>query len=76
MNRLIAPNAGLALPAEAFDKYRGQWIALSPDASRILASDDDLGRLEDKLIAAGESPDQVLLDRVEDADISLGGAEL
>lgn len=76
MNRLTNPNATCALPAEAFDKYRGQWIALSQDASRILASDHDLGRLEDKLTATGESPDQVLFDRVEDTDISLGGGEL
>lgn len=76
MNRLSIQNVTFALPKEAFDKYRGQWIALSPDGTRILAHDDDLGRLEDKLIAAGESPDRVLFDRVEDTDISLGGAEL
>ena len=76
MNRQSIPTPALALPTEAFQKYRGQWIALSPDGNRVLAGDVDLGSLEDKLIAAGESPDRVLFDRVENADISLGGANV
>jgi hypothetical protein len=64
------------LPQEAYEKYRGKWIALNVDG-RILAAADELTVLENQLVSAGEDPEKVLFDRVEDADdIWLGGAEL
>jgi hypothetical protein len=39
------------LPPEAYQKYRGKWIALSGDRSCIVASADDLAALEDQLAA-------------------------
>jgi hypothetical protein len=75
MNPHVSRKAQLPLPAEAYEKYRGKWIALSEDGSRIMAGADDLDTLEDQLAAAGEDPEKAIFDRVEDDDICLGGAE-
>jgi len=72
---LVASNAATCLSADVYRKHRGQWIALSADGTCILASADDLNKLEDQLVAAGENPEKVIFDRVEDEDIVLGGAE-
>lgn len=76
MNPHVSRKAQLPLTAEAYEKYRGKWIALSEDGSRIIAGADDLDTLEDQLAAAGEDPEKAIFDRVEDDDICLGGAEL
>ena len=73
---LVASNAGTYLSAEAYREYRGQWIALSADGTRILTGADDLNTLEDQLVADGADPEKVIFDRVEDDEIVLGGAEL
>ena len=76
MNPHVSRKAQLPLPAVAYEKYRGKWIALSEDGSRIIAGADDLVTLEVQLAAAGEDPEKAIFDRVEDDDICLGGAEL
>ena len=76
MNPQVSRNVQAPLPAEAYAKYRGKWIALSADGTRVIAGADDLDTLENQLAAAGEDPENVLFDHVEDEDISLGGAEL
>ena len=76
MNPHVSRKAQLPLPAEAYEKYRGKWIAFSEDGSRIIAGADDMDTLEDQLAAAGEDPEKAIFDRVEDGDICLGGAEL
>lgn len=76
MNRSLTQPATTPLPPEIFQKYRGKWIALSRDESRVIGADDDLGRLEDQLVAVGENPEMLTFDRIEDSDIELGGAEL
>ena len=64
------------LPAQAYEKYRGKWIALDAEGTSVIASAESLSVLEDELVAAGEDPERVIFDRVEDDDTSLGGAEL
>ena len=56
-------------------KYRGQWIAISPDGRRIVAAHADLARLDSLIVAAGEDPENVALERVECDDVYLGAAE-
>lgn len=56
--------------------YQGQWVAFSLDGRRIIASSHDLGALDSMVIAAGENPEEVALERVELDDISLGAADL
>ena len=73
MNPKVLPPS---LPAEAYVKYRGKWVAIAADRSSILAAADGLDGLEDQLAATGQDPEKVFFDRVEDEDVSLGGAEL
>lgn len=76
VNSPTASNARTCLSADAYRKYRGQWVALSTDGTTILGSADDLDALEDQLAAAGKDPQKVAFDRVEDDDEVLGGAEM
>jgi hypothetical protein len=57
-------------------KFHGQWVAFSLDGCRIIAGSADLGTLDKLLVASGEDPEQVALERIELDDICLGGAEL
>jgi hypothetical protein len=69
-NRVTFPPAELA-------RYRGQWVAFSPDGRRILAGAEALERLEEQLAALGEDPQQVVLEHIPgpEDDTNLGGAE-
>ena len=64
------------LPRSELQSYQGQWVAFSLDGRRIIASSADLATLDKLIIEAGENPEQVALERIEQDDISLGGAEL
>jgi hypothetical protein len=63
-------------PLAELVKYHGQWVAFSLDGRRIIASSQDLATLDGLVVAAGEDPEQVALERIEQEDIYLGGAEL
>jgi hypothetical protein len=76
MDSHVASKTPVPLPAQAYERYRGKWIALAADGTSIIASADSLSVLEDQLLAAGEDPERVIFDRVEDDDTVLGGAEL
>jgi hypothetical protein len=76
VNLPVTTNVKTCLPADAYRKYRGQWIALNADGTSILASADDLDTLEHQLAADGEDPEKVVFDRVEEDDEVFGGAEL
>jgi hypothetical protein len=56
-------------------KYRGQWIAISPDGQRVVAGHADLEQLDSLVIAAGEDPETVALEHVGSDDVYLGAAE-
>ena len=64
------------LPIEVLKKYQGQWVAFSADGSRIVAGAEDLASLDQRVIAAGENPEEVGIERIEFEDTSVGGAEL
>jgi hypothetical protein len=59
-------------------KYRGRWVAFSPDGRRIVASAATLGILEEQLQAAGEDAQRLAFEGIPgpDDDISLGAEEL
>jgi hypothetical protein len=76
MNPHVSRSALVRLPAEAYEKHRGKWIALSEDGSSIIASADDLDALEGRLTVIGVDPEKAIFDHVEDDDGYLGAVEL
>jgi hypothetical protein len=77
MNRQLYRNNRVTFPPAELAKYRGQWVAFSPDGRRIVAGAAGLGDLEEQLAARGEDPQQVVLEHLPgpDDDTNLGGAE-
>jgi hypothetical protein len=59
-----------AFPAAELAKYAGQWVAWSPDGSRIAASARDPGMLDSLLQACGEDPANCVIEGIagDDAD--------
>lgn len=51
-------------PQEKLVEFRGQWIAWSPDGTRIVARATDLQILDDLIQQEGEDPEQCPLERV------------
>ena len=66
---------GARFSAAELAKYRGQWVAFSADGRRIVASNEDLVALDSLLVAAGEDPEKIALERIECDDVCLGAAE-
>ncbi len=64
-------------PRVDLEQYRGSWVAFSGDGRRIVASGETIQRLEERLAATGQDPQQVVFERIPgpEDDISLGGAE-
>ncbi len=62
----------LAFPPEEVFQYRGQYIAWSPDGSRIIASDEDFLKLDDTVKALGYDPSKVVYEPVPDGDSFIG----
>ena len=65
-------------PAEDLRRYDGQWVAFSSDGRHIVASAENIGQLSERVVAAREDIQDVVLEKieVETSDIQLGGAEL
>ena len=61
---------------EDLSKHRGCWVAFSPDGRRLVASSVSLSTLDAHVRAAGENPEEVLLERVPDGDYITSGSEL
>jgi hypothetical protein len=64
------------VPCAELMKYQGQWVAFSADGSRIVAGSEDLEMLDRLVMAAGENPEDVAIERIELENTCLGGAEL
>lgn len=62
--------------AQELSKHRGQWVAFSADGRRIIAGSSDLAQLDSLVLAAGEDPQRVALEKIElEEDGFFGGAE-
>ena len=57
-----------AFPPEELLAYRGQYIAWSPDGTRIIASDTDGLKLDDTVRALGYDPAELTFSSVPDAE--------
>lgn len=60
--RFLANRAGF--PVEKLEQYAGQWVAWSPDGSRVAASAADPALLDAILLAAGEDPAQCVIEGI------------
>ena len=65
----------LAFPREQLVQHRGEWIAWSPDGTRLVATSRDSDALDDLVRAAGEDPENCPVEGIPDADCVLGGME-
>jgi hypothetical protein len=64
----VSPVAPDEFPLEELSKHRGHWVAFSADGRRLIASGRTLAILEAQVRAAGEDPEEVLLERVPDSE--------
>ncbi len=64
-----------AFPVEELAKYAGQWVAWSPDGTRIAASAPQPELLDALLAAKGEDPALCVVEGIPDDDALLGEAE-
>lgn len=64
-------------PRGELERYRGKWIAFSSDGRRIIASNESLDALEDRLSDLREDPQRVIFEYLPGAedDLILGGGE-
>jgi hypothetical protein len=77
INRLLYRKNRLAFPPGELAKYRSQWVAFASDGSRVLASGEDLERLESQLAGLGIDAQDVAFEYVPGPEegANVGGAE-
>ena len=62
-------------PAEELAKYENQWVAWSPDRTRVIAGADDLNQLEAAVQAKGMKLSDTVLELILPANVAfMGGA--
>ena len=65
----------LAFPLEELATHRGEWVAWSPDGTRLVASSKNPDELDELIRAAGEDPEDCPIEGIPDADSVLGGLD-
>ena len=68
-NRSIFPLAELA-------KHRGEWVAWSPDGTRLVAFSRDPDALDALVLAAGENPEDCPIEGIPESDCVVGGLDV
>jgi hypothetical protein len=58
-------------PQDELNKYSGQHVAFSRDGTRILASGKDMEEVEQRVVAAGLDPSQVVFSYIDPPDLVL-----
>jgi hypothetical protein len=74
MRRTFLANRA-AFPVEDLAKYAGQWVAWSPDGTRIAASARSPELLDGILEANGEDPTLCVVEGIPDDDALIGEAD-
>ena len=59
-----------AISIDVLARYAGQWVAWSPDGSRIAASASDPEMLDALLRACGEDPVQCVIEGIPGDDVN------
>jgi hypothetical protein len=65
-----------AFPLEELAKHRGEWIAWSPDGTRLVATSRNPDALDDLVRAAGENPEDCCIQGIPDSDSVFGGLDI
>jgi len=67
-----------AFPRAELERYRGLWVAFSPEGTQIVASGKSLDQVEEQVKTAGEDPNEVVFERIpgSDDDVYLAGSDL
>ena len=63
-------------PMAELDKHRGEWVAWSPDGTRLVAASRDPDLLDDLVRAAGEDPENCPVEGIPDAECVIGGLDV
>jgi hypothetical protein len=63
----------IAYPLDDLAKHRGEWIAWSPDGTRVVAASRNPETLDELVRAAGEDPEECAIEGIPDADSVFGG---
>jgi hypothetical protein len=63
----------VAFPLAELAKHRGEWVAWSPDGTRLVAVSRNPGALDDLIRGAGENPEECPIEGIPDTDCVLGG---
>jgi hypothetical protein len=63
-------------PLDELAKYRGTWIAWSPDGTRIVASSTDPDKLDELVQVAGEDPMYCTVEGIPEYDCFLGNLHM
>jgi hypothetical protein len=64
-----------AFPLAELAKHRGEWVAWSPDGTRLVAASRNPDALDDLIRAAGENPETCPVTGIPDSDCVLGGLD-
>jgi hypothetical protein len=64
-----------AFPLAELAKHRGEWVAWSPDGTRLVATSRNPDVLDDLIRAAGEDPETCPITGIPDSDCVLGGLD-
>jgi hypothetical protein len=65
-----------AFPLDELAKHRGEWVAWSPDGTRLVAVSRDPDTIDDLVRAAGENPEDCVVEGIPDSDCVLGGLDV
>jgi hypothetical protein len=65
-----------AFPLEELTKHRGEWVALSPDGTRLVATSRDPDDLDELVRAAGEDPEDCPIEGIPEMDCVVGGLDV
>lgn len=65
----------VAFPLDELAKHRGEWVAWSPDGTRLAAASATPDALDDLIRAAGEDPEDCPIEGIPETDTVGGGLD-